>query len=1490
MATEKMRRRFVTLCVGALLVLAGGLSVPDAVRADDIEAFFPPQQVDPNLKPVHPNIMFIIDTSGSMTEKDGDAQTRLQRVQTAFSSIISGMNQNVNVGLMRYSSLLGGPITFPVAPIDAYVDEIDVNGAGDRTMQVRILDGVSEAQELGTGGVTLAPGTLTINGSTITTVGRHAGIRFDNVQIPQGVKLTSASILFHSDTGGGTAPTINLYVENATNSLPYTTASGNVSSRSYGSAIALTDISTTKGADFSSGDLSSQLNAIIGSPDWCGGNALGFRVTASGGDSSTGNYRAIIGSSQNSGTSDRQDGALSAVLSLSFSPADPKLVSGCNKARFGNQIATNNDDSAETADTAKSNQPACKVLYLNVTPSSPVSGCGTKNKATKVGLRFANLNIPKGATILSAEIDFTSYATDTSTPTLLIQVENAANPASYSATGANTIGNRMATSGTASASVNWPTTAWSSSSSIYTTPDLKALVQAVVNRSDWSNTSNALSFFITPAGGSGQHAAYSHDGGASSAPRLRIQIEGPAGRLTVRQYLQELANGFIAQGGTPTMGVLYEAARYFRGEEAFYGRTRSFGYAYKAGTKVNYPGSTGSAIQIDGSTDYAKTSRLSHRAAFDYSKGVPVLSNPASCDDSTPGVAACDGQAWTGTTVYKSPIADGCQSNNLILLSDGLPNVTTSSSPTTSTNTAVSSSAALIKALPGFSGSCEVPKDASGVTQTEWQCGNELTSYLFNKDQSSVFTGAQNIRTYTIAFGPSVAAGGSDAAGAEFLKNLASNGGGKSFTANSVQEVVSAFSSIVGSILDINTTFVAPAVTVNNFNQLTHRNELYFAVFQPSTEAVWPGNLKRYRLFQTSSDDGPQVYDASTPPMRAVDPATGFFREGSRSFWSASADGDSVQNGGAASVLTTTRKIYTYAGSDAPANVELTAAAQALNESNNAITAAMLGMPSGATSADRTRLLQWARGIDVLNPNNPTGARKSLGDPLHSEPLLITYGGTDANPDISIFMGDNQGYLHAFNASTGAEQFAFIPPELLTNLYSIYSGSGSYLTRTYGVDGPITASVSGASVSLYAGMRRGGSSYYALDVSDRSKPLLKFVIKGGSGGYAELGQTWSRAIPAKIRIGGMNKNVLIFSGGYDPGAEGDADSAITAGSRGRALFVADAATGELLWWAGNDALATPDIVVPEMKYAIPASPRPVDLDGDGLVDRIYLADTGGQVFRVVLEKDGSKIPSLSNARVQRIAALAGTTARTARRFYATPDIALIAKDTVKPYLSVSVGSGFHEHPLAQTNEDRFYILHDPDVDNASTSDFFVDGDADLYDATANLAGSADAVKARKAHVDIKAKKGLYITLGGGTTITGEKVMSEATTFDNQVLFATYQPGVSAGNACSAATGLSRLYQIRVSDATPTQPFSQPTPDDGLLTAEDRARALKQGGLPPNPVILFPSISSTVAADGSNKVCIGSACLPDQALICVGAECFQPGLKIKTTKTFWRHVE
>ena len=95
-------------------------------------------------------------------------------------------------------------------------------------------------------------------------------------------------------------------------------------------------------------------------------------------------------------------------------------------------------------------------------------------------------------------------------------------------------------------------------------------------------------------------------------------------------------------------------------------------------------------------------------------------------------------------------------------------------------------------------------------------------------------------------------------------------------------------------------------------------------------------------------------------------------------------------------------------------------------------------------------------------------------------------------------------------------------------------------------------------------MRRGGRSYYALDVSEKDNPKYLWSIKGGSGSsdFAELGQTWSKPTKSKMRIANTVKDVIIFGGGYDPAQ--DYASKRTADSMGNTVFIVDAVDGSLL--------------------------------------------------------------------------------------------------------------------------------------------------------------------------------------------------------------------------------------------------------------------------------------------------------------------------------------
>lgn len=124
------------------------------------------------------------------------------------------------------------------------------------------------------------------------------------------------------------------------------------------------------------------------------------------------------------------------------------------------------------------------------------------------------------------------------------------------------------------------------------------------------------------------------------------------------------------------------------------------------------------------------------------------------------------------------------------------------------------------------------------------------------------------------------------------------------FTVTDTTRIVGLLEQVVSEIREATYTTVAPAVSVNAFNELQHRDELYFSIFQPSSSARWSGNVKKY----TISANG-VILDAKGQP--AIDPDTDTLAETARSYWSSTNDGADVEAGGYRSKLTNNQTIYT---------------------------------------------------------------------------------------------------------------------------------------------------------------------------------------------------------------------------------------------------------------------------------------------------------------------------------------------------------------------------------------------------------------------------------------------------------------------------------------------------------------------------------------------------------------------------------------------------
>lgn len=759
------------------------------------------------------------------------------------------------------------------------------------------------------------------------------------------------------------------------------------------------------------------------------------------------------------------------------------------------------------------------------------------------------------------------------------------------------------------------------------------------------------------------------------------------------------------------------------------------------------------------------------------------------------------------SSLYLSPISESCGKNFVILLTDGEP-------------AGDASAVSKITALPGFASVVGAACDGSG----KGKCLDDMAAYLLGTDLDETLPGLQNVVTHTIGFEVDF----------PLLAATAARGGGEYHLADDTASLSTALSGIVLSIFDNVGTFAAPAVPVNAFNRAQNLRDVFVSVFQPTETARWSGNLKKYRL------EGEALVGQDGRPV--IDPVTGLFARDAFSFWSAQADGDRVHSGGAASLLPSpsVRRVYTNLVDGA-----LSSAANRVRSGTAGLYEALSAVPE----AERDDVINWALGRDVRDADqdgNRTEARQDMGDPFHVQPLTVLYSGTVDNQITSVFLATNDGYLHAIDANTGVERWAFIPRRLLNGLYSLYRNEAA-ATKTYGLDGEINLVIvnddgrpglSGSERAiLLFGMGRGGDGVFAVDVTSRDEPRLLWEISSADSAYADLSQTWSPPIAARVRIGSTTHDVAVFGGGYDPGQD---NRSFRQDTLGNAIYMVSLEDGRRLWSVGSDSAVGPhDLEMPTMRYSIPAPVKPLDLNGDGLAERFYVGDMGGQVWRFDIINgesagslvEGGVLASLGGA------AVADPSAEDLRRFYEAPDVVPLILNG-RFFIAINIGSGYRGHPLDTSIGEAFFSIRDFDVFGVIDSD-------DYPAAPVSVNQLIDITNDALAEVPF-ASAGWQLRFTQGA---GEKMLGESLTVDNTTFFTSFTPGETASE-CTGGAGINRLYAVSVFDGRPRTNFDRSA--DGPLTVADRSRILNTG-IPVTDVNVYRTTSGLT-------ICAGTECL------------------------------
>lgn len=238
-----------------------------------------------------------------------------------------------------------------------------------------------------------------------------------------------------------------------------------------------------------------------------------------------------------------------------------------------------------------------------------------------------------------------------------------------------------------------------------------------------------------------------------------------------------------------------------------------------------------------------------------------------------------------------------------------------------------------------------------------------------------------------------------------------------------------------------------------------------------------------------------------------------------------------------------------------------------------------------------------------------------LGDIVNSSPVYVkdpafdytehNYATWKPSRAATIYAAANDGMLHAFDAGTGVERWAFVPTAVIPKLYKLADVNYASQHRYY-VDGPITigdAYFDGKwHTILIGGLGKGGRSYYALDVTgDTPKLLWEFSVDDD----ADLGYTYGGAQITKRKSDG--KWVAMFASGYNN---------VSPGSGAARLYVLDLESGNKESEIVVPGNAHPD----ETGIAWVNGWTNAGMD-DNTVQHVYAGDLSGNVWRFDINDD-----------------------------------------------------------------------------------------------------------------------------------------------------------------------------------------------------------------------------------------------------------------------------
>ncbi|MEC8011666.1 MAG: PilC/PilY family type IV pilus protein [Pseudomonadota bacterium] len=742
---------------------------------------------------------------------------------------------------------------------------------------------------------------------------------------------------------------------------------------------------------------------------------------------------------------------------------------------------------------------------------------------------------------------------------------------------------------------------------------------------------------------------------------------------------------------------------------------------------------------------------------------------------------------------YKENITE-CSSNHIVMVTDGQPTYDWHANSE-------------IQALTG--GSVSMPSYSDSYPERdrlpEHTLLDELSGYLATHDVMPDLNGEQLITTHFISTW-------SESEARTILDEAALASGGFHKALDDVADLHEALQELLADIKNMSKPAIGYNVlTASSSGHPINTTDEAFVNIWEMKAGHWFGNLKKFKVNEKG-----ELVGKNNQPFLSDD---GSVNPNTTSLWSGEVDGHSPTKGGALDHLSSFgSNRFSIPQSQLIKNTTINQTTYVLDADNALFTNADLAVE---TDQDRKHLLKWAGGMDIYDIDDDKiseETRQSLGDQLNQKPYVISYfNGSKAHP--VVFTGSNEGYLHAFDSSDGEHLYSFMPFEFLKNIQYMDS---SNQTKHYGLDGAlyshdINSQSGSAKTMLYFGLGRGGSSFYALDVTERTQPKYAWSINNESPGFNRLGLSVSQAAVGTIkRSENDTQDIVVLGGGLDPNMPYSSEQQL-----GNALYIMDAATGDLLWSISNEFA---DINIPEMKYSLVSKPILIDANHDGFIDTFFINDIRGQVFRCDIVRTALKILDCGRLGVAQ---------------YENEDLVFTNN------IDVSISSGLGGHSryqfiIALSSGNRFNPL---DIEEQNRLVVFIDDfiyqPPEGYQYTNAGSIFPNDLTSVGGVLDKGGHRGWLFQMPH----IGEKSFAQTLIFNDQIFMSTLTPPVNSVNPCEPVHfGTASLYGFSLKDGEALS-----NDQDSYLLWSDEAR-----GLPGSPDMITRAASATL----QNSINIG----------------------------------